>query len=208
MRAAVTSSRAMDMDRATELYERAMFTNDSNALEQADRELDAAEADLSFARGRVMHVRYLWTRKEDPRELELLTRAVELYRSLGDVRGEAEALFWVGTAHQVVYGDRETALPYFERSYELATQIDDKLTLSYAARHLGFIEQAAGRADAARARFEESVRLRREIGFLPGVAAGLLTLGQCTGDESVIAEAAVVARECGATAVLGWIEQR
>jgi CYTH domain-containing protein len=34
------------------LYERAVFTGDAAPLAEADRELDAAEADLAVARGR------------------------------------------------------------------------------------------------------------------------------------------------------------
>src|SRR6266568_1759340 len=73
-----------------------------------------------------------------------LGRANELYQRLGDVRGESEAAFWVGCFHQVVRGDSDLALPFFERSYQLASQVGDKLTLSYAARHLGFVYAEAG----------------------------------------------------------------
>ena len=40
--------------------------------------------------------------------------------------------------------------PAFRSAQELAVQTDDRLTLSYVLRHLGFIEHAAGRLDAAR----------------------------------------------------------
>ena len=85
------------------LYERAVFSGDAGPLSEADRELDAAEADLAVARGRLMHTRFLLGRdqnpvaaEEDPGELPLFERAARLYRTLGDVRGEAEALFWIG----------------------------------------------------------------------------------------------------------------
>jgi hypothetical protein len=35
------------------LYERAVFSGDAGPLSEADRELDAAEADLAVARGRL-----------------------------------------------------------------------------------------------------------------------------------------------------------
>jgi hypothetical protein len=70
-----------------------------------------------------------------------------------------------------------------EDPHELATQAGDKLTLSYAVRHLGFADIAAGAGSAARERLEESVRLRREIGFSPGVAAGLVALAYLTAGE-------------------------
>src|SRR5919206_249365 len=89
----------------------------------------------------------------------LFERAMQLYRGLADVRGEGESLFWVGCFHQVVRGDDGAAVPALERAYELATEAGDPLTQSYALRHLGIAEHAAGRLETARDRLEESVRL-------------------------------------------------
>ena len=83
---------------ARQLYERSVFGGDASALAAADRQLDAVEADLALARGRVIHARFLAQRgqdprppSEDPRELALFERAVYLYQALGDVRGAAES---------------------------------------------------------------------------------------------------------------------
>lgn len=110
------------IEQAELLYERAVFGGDSGALASADLGLDEVEADLALARGRVIHARFLQERVEDVRELELFERAAELYGRLGDVRGEGEALFWVGTFHQVVRDDTDTAVPAFERALDLATR--------------------------------------------------------------------------------------
>ena len=66
----------------------------------------------------------------------------------------------------------------------------------------------------SRARLEESVRLRREIGFLPGVAANLVGLayiaaGQGRRDEalSLLAEAGAVAESSGADGILRHVEE-
>ena len=165
------------------LYERAVFTGDAGPLAEADRHLDAAEADLAVARGRILHTRFLLCRDEDPAaaeadpgELALFERAAQLYQELGDVRGESEALFWAGCFHQVVRRDNATALPVLERSLELASQAGDKAVMAEVLRHLGIEAHAAGRLDAARQRLEESTRLRREIGQLPGAAANLVGL--------------------------------
>ncbi len=171
------------IEQAGLLYERAVFGGDPAALAAADHELNAVEADLCLARGRIAHARFLDGGTEDPDELALFERAAELYEKLGDVRGHGESLFWVGIFHQVVRHDGATALPSLERSHELATQAGDKLTMSYALRHLGFAEHVAGRLAAARERLEESVRLRREIGFLPGVAANLVGLAYIASGE-------------------------
>lgn len=165
------------------LYERAVFSGDAGALADADRELDAAEADLAVARGRLMHTGFLLRRDQDPvaaeenpGELPLFERAVRLYRALGDVRGEAEALFWVGCFHQVVRHDDATAVPVLEQSLDRASQAGDKAVMSEALRHLGIAAHAARRLEVARQRLEESTLLRRETGLLAGAAANMVGL--------------------------------
>jgi tetratricopeptide (TPR) repeat protein len=202
------------IERARLLYEHAVFGGDTSALVIAERELDAVEADLALARGRVVHARFLAERSEDPQELALFERATQLYRMLDDVRGEGEALFWVGVFHQVVRHDNDAAVPVLERSQELATRVGDRLTLSYALRHLGIAEHAAGRLNAARERLAESVRLRREIGFLAGVAANLVGLAyiaaaQGRRDEAVamLDEAGTIAEANGAHGIVRQVEE-
>ena len=169
--------------RAGLLYERAVFTGDAGPLAEADRELDAAEADLAVARGRLMHARFLLRRdqdpaaaEEDPGELPLFERAARLYHALGDARGEAEALFWAGCLHQVTRHDNAAAVPVLEQSLKLASRAGDKAVQSEALRHLGIAAHGAGRLEVARQRLEESTRLRREIGLLPGAAANMVGL--------------------------------
>jgi hypothetical protein len=202
------------IEQARLLYERAVFGGDPDAVTAAERELDAVEADLALARGRVVHARFLSDRREDPRELELFERAAELYRRLGDVRGEAEALFWIGCFHQVVRDDHAAAVPALEESHQKAGKAGDPLTASYALRHLAFADQQAGRLDSARERMAESTRLRREIGFLPGVAANLLglahiTAGQGHRDEArkLLDEAASIAAAAEAHGILRLVRQ-
>src|SRR4051812_38311022 len=92
---------------ARKAYERAVFSGDTSALVDAERGLDAVEADAALARGLLLHARFQSesanadsSPAEDPAELPLFERALELYRALGDRRGEAEALFWIGCVHQ------------------------------------------------------------------------------------------------------------
>ncbi|MFI7638902.1 hypothetical protein [Nonomuraea sp. NPDC049400] len=202
------------LERAKVLYERAVFGGDVGGLEVADRELNGLEADLALARGRVAHARFLDGQGEDAEEMALFERAAELYRLVGDVRGEGEALFWVGVFHQVVRRDHEAARAVLERSHELATRAGDKLTLSYVLRHPGIAEHVAGRLQAARERLEESVRLRREIGFPAGVAANLVGLAYIAVAEgrrddavAVLEEAGELAGASGAAGVMRTIEE-
>jgi tetratricopeptide (TPR) repeat protein len=209
------------IERSRQLYERALFESDAGALTAAERELDGVEADLALARGRVIHGRFLEQRaddpaqaREDPRELPLFERAAELYRARDDVRGEGEALFWVGCCHQVVRRDNEAAVPVLWRSLELATEADDPVTMAEALRHLGIAEHAAGRLDAARLHLEESTRLRREIGVWPGVASNMVGLiyiaaGQDRREDglALAEEARAIAEANGALGLLRQIDE-
>ena len=209
------------IERSRQLYERALFESDAGALTAAERELDGVEADLALARGRVIHGRFLEQRtedpaqaREDPHELPLFERAAALYRARDDVRGEGEALFWVGCCHQVVRHDNEAAVPVLWRSLELATETDDTIVMSEALRHLGIAEHAAGRLDTARLHLEESTRLRREIGAWPGVASNLVGLiyiaaGQDRREDglALAEEARAIAEANGAPGLLRQIDE-
>jgi tetratricopeptide (TPR) repeat protein len=194
------------VERSRLLYERALHNADPDALHEAGRELDAAEADLALARGRILHGRFLEQRgsdpaqaREDPQELPYFERAAELYRQLGDVRGEAEALFWIGCCQQVVRGDNATAVPVLQRSLELARQAGDRATMAQALRHLGIAEHVAGRPDAARARLEESVTLQHQIGQPVGVAANQVGLAYITATQGRRDDALAILDEATAT---------
>ncbi|MFG2142665.1 tetratricopeptide repeat protein [Streptomyces sp. NPDC048696] len=123
-------------------------------------------------------------------------------------------MFWIGTFHQVVRDDNEAALPCFTRALDLATRANDRLTMSYALRHIGFVDHMAGRLDEARAHFEESMRLRRELGFLPGVAANLIGLAYLAAQQerrddagALLEEAAELAESTMSHGVLRWIAE-
>ncbi len=209
------------IEQARLLYERAVFGGDAGLLATADRELDAVEAGVALARGRVVHARFLQERDaapdqagEDPGELASFERALRLYRALGDVRGEAESLFWVGCFHQVVRRDNQAAVPLLDRSFELASRAGDKPTMAEALRHLGIAAHAAGQLDTARQRLEESTRLRRESGPRAGVAANLVGLayiaaGQDRRDDALalLDEAGTIAETSGAGRILDQVAQ-
>jgi len=196
-----------------------VFAGATDGLEAADRALDAVEADTALARGRIRHARFLAARSagaepgEDPTEIALFDRALALYQSLGDTRGEAEAQFLVGCYHQVVRGDMDTTEPMFARSADLATAAGDDLIRSYALRHLAFAAQHAGRGADAQAALAESTQLRRDLGFAAGVAANLVAQAYFTaeggpGDAgALLDEAASLAADAGADAVSGWVSE-
>jgi tetratricopeptide (TPR) repeat protein len=191
------------LERARTFYERAVYVGDPDAVDAAEKELDGVEADLLLSRGRLVHTRFLEQREAkeaipegDPTELEMFERARLLYHSLGDSRGEAEALLWIGLFHQVVAG-------YLEPSLELATLFDDKATMSEALRHLGIADHRAGRLDRAQDELEESVRLRRDIGLLSGVASNLIGLTYIAAAQGRRDDAQALIDEANDLAALG-----
>lgn len=202
------------IERARAHYERAVYGGDLSGLTQAERDLTAVEAEVALARGRIRHARYQTPGSdaptEDPAELPFFERALELYQALGDTRGEAEALFWIGCLHQFIRRDHETATPYLER----AAQAGDQLTRAEALRHLGIAAHAAGRLDEARDQLEESSRLRHEAGALPGVASNMIGLAYIAAAQnrrpdalSILDEAEDIARTHEAHAILHHIGQ-
>ncbi|MFI6919047.1 tetratricopeptide repeat protein [Nonomuraea spiralis] len=204
----------MWIERARELYERAIYAGDDTVPATADRELDAVEAELSLARGRILHLRFLTGQEADPRELPLFERATRLFRELGDRRGEGESSFWEGCYHQLVNGDLNTALPLFERAAELAAQAGDQATLAEVLRHQGIAAHRTGRLDEAREKLTESSRLRREFGPPAGVASnqvGLIRIAAAQGrhDEAraLADEARALADSCGATRIAAHVEE-
>jgi tetratricopeptide (TPR) repeat protein len=204
------------LQRAREVYERTVYTGDTSALGDAEEALNAVEADTALARGKLLHARFQSApgNAEDSAELPTFERALELYRALGDTRGEAEALFWIGCLHQFIRRDNATAVPHLERSYRLAAETGDKGTQSEALRHLGIAAHAAGRLDEAREQLEGSSRLRRETGNLPGVASNMIGLAYIAAAQhrrtdalAILDEAQAIAHAHAAHAIVRHIEQ-
>ncbi|MCZ7436058.1 tetratricopeptide repeat protein [Micromonospora sp. WMMC241] len=200
--------------RAGDLCDRVVFEGDRSLLPAADRALDAVEAELALARGRVLHARFLDDRVEDPHELALFERACATYEALGDLGGQARARFQIGVYHQVVRADNAAAVPHLERSRVLAEQVADDLTRSYALRHLGIAAHMAGDLDDAHGHLEESTRLRRECAFPAGVAANLVglayvALARSRPEEAgaLLDEAEALAGSAGAGRIVGQVEQ-
>jgi len=203
------------IERSRLLYEQAIFTGDASALAEADSELDAVEAALALARGRVIHGRFLAQRdsdpdraEPDPHELALFERAAQLCQRNGDTRGEAEALFWTACFHQVAGRDDTTAVPILDRALALARQTGDTATAAEALRHLGIAALRAGQPDVARQHLEESTRLRRGQGSLPGVAANMVGLiyialaqGRREDAQALADEAQAIAESAGARTI-------
>jgi tetratricopeptide (TPR) repeat protein len=153
----------------------------TQALEYAEQTEDKALlGEVWDTWGRSLHATFLAGDRttEPPQEMEAFERALAFRQEANDHHGIAESTFHIGIVHQVVRGDSELALPYFRDSYERALALQDDLLASYAIRHIGFARAGNGNMAGARADFEESLRLRQVVGFIPGIAMAQLALGQ------------------------------
>jgi hypothetical protein len=200
------------LERARQVATDAVFTGSLDDLPDAERAVESIEADVALVRGRLLHARYLVERAEDPDELRLFERATATYRRLGDMRGEAEGLFWCAIVHQVIRADHATATPMLNRAREQAS--GDAMLLSYVLRHLGIAAHVAGEWDEARGLLEESTRLRRELDMPAGVAANLVGLayvaqaqGRPDDAGALLDEARALAETSGAHAIVAMVDQ-
>ncbi len=68
------------------LYEIEAYNIDPQGWDADDRLLDAVEADIALARGRLLYARFLWQGGDPASALPLFTRAADMYRRLADAR--------------------------------------------------------------------------------------------------------------------------
>jgi hypothetical protein len=84
----------MDTDgriqRAETAYERAVFAEDTGGLDDAERDLDAVEAELALARGKILHARFLETRASGASSAERHEREGELFQCAAELSGTRE----------------------------------------------------------------------------------------------------------------------
>lgn len=192
------------------------------AWSDAERLLDATEAEIALARGRLIYEQYL---RSGPGGYPALgangrpalphfQRAAELFHRLGNSAGEREALFWIGTLEQVLNRDYSAASLALEEARALAERADDQLLLSCVERHLGFLAFLEGMPAEAENHLGESMRLRRSLRFEPGVAMGLVALAELFLEKKdaprarqLLDEAAEVARASAASGALIAVER-
>lgn len=170
--------------------------------EQARTSEDSTlEAFVCSRRGLALHVQFLANPDagESPEEMALFERALRLRQEVRDLRGEAESFFHIGLVEQMARKDEARALDCFRRSYELAKEAKDGVLMSYAIRHIGYVQQAAGNRDTAQEAFTESLELRKAAGWRPGVAAAQLALASVLADEGEHKRAQTLAQNAADT---------
>lgn len=188
----------------------------NRALEYAEASGDASLIGVAWdSKGMAEHARFLNNGrfKEPEYEMEFFERGLKVREQVGEPRGLAESFFHLGLVHQVVRGDSVTGEPYFAQSYDLAKQANDKVMQSYAIRHLAYGRADKGEMPAALDGFRESLQLREEAGFTPGVAMALFVLGEVEGEHGdkeqarqYLERAKDILGGLGATKRVAWVE--
>jgi tetratricopeptide (TPR) repeat protein len=145
-------------------------------------------------------------------EEELMRRALDVWREIGDPAGTARALFGVGLVLQVLRRDWDGAMAYFWPSFGLAEAVEESGDLygcSEIHRHLGFyyLAREVRPAEAVR-RLGYSLALRERLGDPRRIPSALAALGEAevaAGNPQraveLLGRALTLAREAG---LLPW----
>ncbi|TQF16986.1 tetratricopeptide repeat protein [Myxococcus llanfairpwllgwyngyllgogerychwyrndrobwllllantysiliogogogochensis] len=107
----------------------------------------------------------------------LFEQSRDLAESSGDTRGHIVALFHLGLTQQF-QEDFTGARSTFEHSLALSRASRDPLMESYNLRHLAGLAEDRGELQLALEQFEESLRLREQVGFRTGELFALVTVAQ------------------------------
>lgn len=209
------------------LTEKGMFKGVDTGSEQEkafERALQHAETsekpgllgDIWDAKGMAVHAAFLEADRTDepPEEMEFFERGLAYHQQAGDQHGIASSTFHIGVVHGVVRGEHETARPYFEEAYQISLGIEDFEMASYALRHIAFARHAADELEGAREDLRESLRLREEIGFIPGMAFAQMALARAETDmgdreaaRQLLEQAKGILESLEATSRAAWVEQ-
>jgi tetratricopeptide (TPR) repeat protein len=88
----------------------------------------------------------------------------------------AQSLFHLGLVHEQKEELKQAEAAYRE-AHVLATEARDLLLLSYLERHLASFERATRGMEGELARHRESLRLREQLSFFPGIVFARLAIG-------------------------------
>ncbi len=102
----------------------------------------------------------------------LLDEALSTYRSLGDVLGEANVYWGIGTQHFFALEDA-LAAPAFESALALYRKLGDRTQEAWSLHMLGTSRMRLGELDLARGQLADGLRLFMLAGDVAGVTLGL-----------------------------------
>jgi predicted ATPase/DNA-binding CsgD family transcriptional regulator len=135
----------------------------------------------------------------NPRVYSLDEEVVSIYRELGDKRGLAESLGYLGLS-KALQKEVVEARTLMEESLVLAREVGDSWILANALRNLGEFMSYYSDFKSARLFFEESVMLYRELKDNHVLSGTLLKLVDVAVSEGNLTQAAALALESHALA--------
>ncbi|MEX0825652.1 MAG: AAA family ATPase [Acidimicrobiia bacterium] len=101
---------------------------------------------------------------EDDRARDSIDQALEVYREIGDLRGEAQCLGMMGSI-EARAGATEAAWKLFESAVEQAEEVQDKWLAAQILREYASSKLAAGQSESALDHARRAERICREIGM-------------------------------------------
>jgi predicted ATPase len=153
------------------LREASRWLDEALAIPGAPR--DSTRAEALIAAGGLAYWRkdYLKTERH-------YTEALEIYRLLGDRRGEMHALYNAAFIPLMTEGDTDRAIALNEEVRSLARELGDRAMVGQASGAIGYARFIEGDYEGAAPPLEESLALSRELGDLFHEADDLVSLGQ------------------------------
>jgi tetratricopeptide (TPR) repeat protein len=140
-----------------------------------------------------------------PRQQQLLTQALPVYRQIGDRLGEANAIQALGDVARMQARYDEAAERY-DQALPVYRQIGDRLGEANAIQALGDVARMQARYDEAAERYDQALPVYRQIGARLGEANALvsrarlaITTGERADAVSVMADAIHIYTAIGLT---------
>ncbi len=124
-----------------------------------------------------------FARGENNRARELFDQALPLYRSIGDARGEADCLRYLGGL-KFLESDNGRSRELLDRALLLYRSVGNVLGEAYCLHDLGELEFHESDYDRARELFDQALPLLRSVGDMLGEANCLRNLGELEVRES------------------------
>jgi predicted ATPase/DNA-binding CsgD family transcriptional regulator len=149
----------------------------------------------------------LFLQCEYERATALLQESVALYRELGDNRGVASALQFLGYAARE-QGRYEQAKAFHEESLSLWRELGDEAGIANSLGHLGFVALLEGDYERAAALCAESIATFRGLDDLHGIVWSLVILGAVANHQCDYERGAKLLQESLALSGEGFAEAR
>ena len=190
----------------------------SEGREWLELALDRASPLASDARARALSWAAYFATEQGEEATSLFEASIRCAREAGAVSTEALATSYLSVTFPPGVRSSEM-VPFGLRAVDLARTSGDRWVLAVALNNLGVVCQETGNDRAAKAAFEESYALGREIGDSARMALPLANLAEMAIAVSDLARADVLAQEAlqlanalgdrkhaaGALAIQGWV---